>query len=68
MSLPRHGGPEDRGTMDSYYQRGFKPHYFKGDTYTSDRVDIKDMTAKDIVDYTRGYNSNEKLGEFKNWF
>ena len=31
----RHGGPYDRGSADSYYQRGPRPHYFKGDTYNS---------------------------------
>jgi len=67
MSLPRHGGPEDRGTCDSYYRRGFNPHYYKGGTRTSERVGLKDMTAQEITAYTKGYNDNEKEGFFKEW-
>jgi len=32
----RHGGPYDRGSADSYYQRGYNPHYYKGDTGSSE--------------------------------
>ena len=67
MSLPRHGGPEDRGSADSYYRRSFNPHYYKGGTHTSERIDLKDMTAKEITAYTKGYNDNEKDGFFKEW-
>ena len=49
MSLPRHGGPEDRGSADSYYRRTFNPHYYKGGTHTSERIHLKDMTAKEIT-------------------
>ena len=28
----RHGGPYDRGSADSYYNRPRRPHYYKGDT------------------------------------
>ena len=67
MSLPRHGGPEDRGSADSYYRRTFNPHYYKGGTHTSERIDLKDMTAKEITAYTKGYNDNEKEMFFKEW-
>ena len=67
MSLPRHGGAYDRGSADSYYRRGFKPHYYKGDTHSSPRVFLKDMSAQEIVDYTKGYNDNEKNFHFKDW-
>lgn len=63
----RHGGPFDRGSADSYYERGFNPHYYKGNTYGSELVELKDMTAEEIVAYTAGYNLNEKLGDRKDW-
>jgi len=63
----RHGGPFDRGSADSYYHREFKPHYFVGGTYNSDKVELADMTAEEIVAYTAGYNFNEESGNKKEW-
>lgn len=40
----RHGGPFDRGGADFWYGRGFNPHYYKGATYSTDRVELADMT------------------------
>ena len=51
----RHGGPYDRGSADAYYGRSYDPHYFKGGTNTSEKVELKDMTAEEIVAYTNGY-------------
>ena len=61
----RHGGPWDRGSADSHYQRPFNPHYFVGDTYNSKLVEMADMTAVEIVAYTAGFNYNEEFGNFK---
>jgi len=63
----RHGGPYDRGTADSYYRRGFNPHFYKGDTYTSGVVTLSEMTVEDVVAYTAGYNDNECSGFHKDW-
>jgi len=63
----RHGGPYDRGRADSYYLRPFNPHFFKGATYSSERVELKDMTPNEIVAYTAGYRDNEELGDHKEW-
>lgn len=63
----RHGGAYDRGSADSYYRRGFTPHYYMGDTYSSDRVELADMTPEEITAYTKGYNDNEDDGNFKDW-
>ena len=60
----RHGGPYDRGSADAYYWRAYEPHYFKGDTYQSERVDLKDMTAAEITAYTAGYRNTH---ERKDW-
>ena len=63
----RHGGPYDRGSADSYYQRSYNPHYYVGDTYSSPRVEIENMTPEEIVAYTKGFNDNEESGNFKDW-
>ena len=63
----RHGGPYDRGTADSYYGREYNPHYFVGDTYTTPRIDLAQMTAQEIVAYTAGYRNNEANGDKKEW-
>ncbi len=63
----RHGGPYNRGTADSYYGRGFNPHYFVGDSYNSPRIELAQMTAQEIVAYTAGYRDNEDNGDRKDW-
>jgi hypothetical protein len=63
----RHGGPFDRGSADSYYQRGMQPHYYKGGTHASERVGRVDMTVAEIEAYLAGYDYNEELGSFKEW-
>lgn len=63
----RHGGAWDRGSADSYYGRGINPHYFKGGTYTSEKVEAKDMLAGEIEAYYAGYGYNEKFGDKKSW-
>ena len=56
----RHGGPYDRGGADSYYQRGFDPHYYTGDSMKSQKVPMALMTAAEITAYTKGYNDNDQ--------
>ena len=51
----RHGGPYDRGSADRYYGREFNPHFFKGDTYSSEKVELAEMTADEITAYTVGF-------------
>ena len=61
----RHGGPFDRGSADSYYGRGIDIHYYVGATAQSDRVEGKDMTPEQIVEYMAGYEYNEQFGDKK---
>ena len=63
----RHGGPFDRGSADSYYHRGIRPHYFVGDTYNSEEVTEEKMTSREIEEYKAGYEWNEKFGDKKDW-
>ena len=63
----RHGGPYDRGGADSYYGRGFEPHYYEAGTYSSRRIERNEMTEKQIAEYRAGYEDNEQTGGKKDW-
>jgi hypothetical protein len=63
----RHGGPYDRGSADSYYGRGRKPHYYMAATYSSDIVTEERMTLDEIEAYHAGYDENERDGLKKDW-
>jgi hypothetical protein len=64
----RHGGPFDRGSADSYYHRGIQPHYYVGDSITSDRVEESDMNEQELLEYYAGYEYNETVNmDFKDW-
>ena len=62
-----HGSPYDRGSADSYYRRGPKPHFYPNGTYTKPTIQLENMTTPQIKDYMDGYNDNEKEGFFKDW-
>ena len=61
----RHGGPFDRGAADSYYNRGYNPHFYEGATNFSPRIERDMMTKEDIQAYTAGYIWNENHGDKK---
>ena len=63
----RNGAPYDRGRADSWYRRGRNPHYYKGGTYVSERVEKRDMTPEEISAYNAGYSENEREGCHKIW-
>ena len=63
----RHGGPWDRGSADSHYNRRYDPHYYVGDTYSTPRIGLANMTAQEITAYTAGFNDNQSFGEKKDW-
>lgn len=63
----RHGGPFDRGGADYYYGRGKKPHFYVGDTYSSERIEMVDMDMEEIDAYLAGYAEAEKFGDRKEW-
>ena len=63
----RHGGPFDRGAADSYYNRGYNPHFYEGATAMSPRVERDFMTAEEILAYGAGYRFNEQFGDKKRW-
>lgn len=64
----RHGGALDRGDADSYYHRGEDPHYFVGETGSSEKVEITDKDSEEYKAYMIGYLYNERvLGSFKDW-
>lgn len=62
----RHGGPFDRGSADSYYGRPFEPHYYVGDTYSSERVTTLNAAERDA--YFAGHAFNDEITQdFKDW-
>lgn len=63
----RHGGPFDRGSADSWYDRPRRPHYYVGDTGSSERIEEKDMSAEEIEAYNVGYEYNETFGGKKSY-
>jgi hypothetical protein len=67
MSKRRHGSAGDRGAADAYYGRPLAPHYFKGATYTSEKVEKADMTHREIKEYTVAYNEQIASGERKEY-
>ena len=67
MDDKRHGGPYDRGSADSYYQRRFSPHYYVAGTYDSPRIEVESMTSDQIDQYAKGFADNEEAGDFKVW-
>ena len=64
----RHGGPYDRGSADSYYGRGYNPHYFLGDTYSTPMVTEDRMTKEEVEAYLAGWNDNAEIGNRKDWY
>lgn len=66
-----HGGPYDRGGADSYYRRGYNPHYYGGPGGGPHggtvRIEMEDMTAEEIVAYSAGFRDNENDGNHKEW-
>jgi hypothetical protein len=63
----RHGGPFDRGSCDSYYMRGRRPHMFEGATYQTPKITARLMTPPEIEAYNAGYDWNEQQGDFKDY-
>jgi hypothetical protein len=57
MTDKRHGGAWDRGTADSWYGRGFQPHFFRGASYSTPKVTA--LTAEELAEYRAGFEWNE---------
>ena len=63
----RHGGPFDRGSADSWYSRPRNPHFYIGDTGSSERINEAQMTAQEVQAYLAGYQWNEQFGGKKDY-
>ena len=63
-----HGGPFDRGIMDSYYGRGYSPHKYPNGTHNLPRIDKDNgLTADETHAYCMGFEYDEECGDFKEW-
>ena len=60
-----HGSLYDRGSADSYYNRGPSPHYGGVGGNSGERVEVTD--AESCAEYMAGYNYNERFGDKKEW-
>jgi len=63
----RHGSPFDRGSADSYYQRGRSPHHYPNGTGREPRISISSMSPDEIEAYHAGFDENEKNRNFKDY-
>ena len=63
-----HGSAFDRGSADSYYGRGAKPHWYPQGTGRGEAITEERMTAEEIEAYYAGYDYNEQYGDKKNWY
>ena len=62
-----HGSPFDRGSADSYYQRGELPHWYPEGTGNGERITEEDMSEEEVSAYRAGFHWNESMGNFKDW-
>ena len=63
-----HGDPFDRGSADSYYHRGAKPHWWPEGTGRGECITEERMSLAEIEAYFAGYDHNERFGDKKNWY
>lgn len=62
----RHGGPFDRGGADSYYGRGFDPHWWPMGTGRGLKIDLKEGEPG-YDEYVAGFEENQEARNFKDW-
>lgn len=62
-----HGSPFDRGSADSYYQRGELPHWYPEGTGNGERITEEDMSEEEVSAYRAGFRWNESMSNFKDW-
>jgi hypothetical protein len=60
-----HGSFFDRGSADSYYDRGRNPH--RGGVGGDSGPRIEAVTAEEFEAYNAGYTYNELRGDKKDW-
>ena len=46
---------------------GINPHYYVGNTYSSERIEMPRMTSEEVEAYLAGYRWNEKNGGKKDY-
>jgi hypothetical protein len=61
----KHGDPFDRGSADSYYGRGRRPH--KGGVGGNSGPRTEDLTLEEYNAYNAGYDWNERNGDKKSY-
>lgn len=62
--LPVHGGPQDRGSADAYYHRGYDPHWYPSGTGKGNRIEVTRMTHAQIEEYKYGYENETERKDY----
>ena len=62
-----HGSPFDRGSADSYYGRGRRPHRGGVGGESGPRIEMSLLSGDEINAYHAGYDYNEQYGDKKLW-
>ena len=62
-----HGNAFDRGSADSWYHRPRNPHFYIGDTSSSERINEAQMSPQEVQAYLAGYQWNEQFGGKKDY-
>ena len=62
-----HGSPFDRGSADSWYHRGAKPHWWPEGTGKGECITEERMSKEEVEAYYAGYDYNEQYGGKKEW-
>ena len=59
-----HGSPEDRGSADRYYHRGYNPHWYPNGTGNRPRILKQDMSEEEIALYKKGWDGEQERKEW----
>jgi len=61
----RHGGPQDRGSADAWYQRERNPHKYAGATGHGPEIKLTD--SGEIAAYNKAFDDGMATGDHKEW-
>lgn len=59
-----HGSLYDRGSADSYYGRGIRPHFWRNGDHSDEVIVVE---QREVEEYLQGFEDNTEAGNFKDW-
>jgi len=60
----KNGSPEDRGSADRYYHRGYNPHWYPNGTGNRPHILKQDMSEEEIALYKKGWDGEQERKEW----